>query len=1592
MRKSLFTFCLHTLLGIALSSGVRLRDAVAAPPTIVINEVHYHPGDDSRSGEFVELRNHGSEDVDIGSWLLFGAVEYVFPPSTVVEAGGYLVVASSPAVIQSRHGLDESSVVGPWNGTLSNTAETVKLITAGAYLASFVQYADSSPWPQTPDGLGPSLERRSHLHEECDAWTWAASIVVGGTPGAANSVHAVETVAPPPATDNVDYVLEGEEWRFFRGSESPPATWNAPSFDDSAWETGSAGIGYGDDDDSTVLDDMPGGYLTVYVRTTFEVEDADTVSRLRLRIDYDDGFVAYVNGEEIARSNVDGSAFDDPAPVSHEAGTPEEFFWSPAAELLVDGTNVIAIQGHNSSLESSDFSLSPQLSASVGAGAGPPPAPGTLDPAPRDLVINELATGGDGSGWVELYNSTAATVDAAGRHLRVFPASDGDFVLPPGSDVPAGGFISFTESQLGFELDAIHACVLTTTDGRFIDALNPRTTSADHSTGRYPDGDDNRVVMTDRSRDSANIYDVEQPIVINEVLYHPRDENTGGEWIELFNRTTSDVDISGWAFTRGVSITFAAGTVVPAGGYLVVTRSPTAFEDQYGAIENVGPFTGGLDNAAETLVLRDAMRNVMDRVRYADEGSYPESADGLGPSIELLNPELENRRGPAWRAGEDDGSPGTQNSRHEADPLPVVGGVRHTPAVPTPSQSVHVLASVTDERALTRVRLFWEVDGEGASGSVTMLDDGSGPGGGEGGPGDDGIAANGVYGATIPAQGDGDIIAFWIEAEGHEDAPVLAPAGAPQTSFLYRVQNTPAEDLRPRYRVVMRSADLARLRSRGNGRDDLLDVTLIADGEVLYNRGIRYRGSSARSCDPLSYRIQLDHDVSLHGIKRLNLNGCSSWRQYMGLDFLRRVGMEAPACWFRRLSLNGVDETDWHLRVEAIHTGFLERNFPGDADGNLYRGEGRANLDYRGEEFDPYRGSYNKVTNETQDDYSDVVDLSFRFDDATTSAEDFPTAIEERVDVRQWAFYFAAFAMLGSTENSIVLNNGDDYFLYHRFSDDRWILLPWDLDSCFDEVDQVLFRPTVPQIERFLQHRLYAPEYLCFLGYFLDEAWRVETVNSRIDHLVPLFSAGRIEILRDFALQRRSYVESRLNQTLEISSTSNGIVCDGTLFPSATRVTITGRAPGCETVEVMVNNTAARFDYRAGTWSAGIDVSNIEMIRIVTRNRNGLELGRLELAVDDVVGAPVQDVHVQLPAENSVATTGVGFVEITDPDEDGNVWEVTEGVGSSLNPDGRVLEAPNDGLVRQVGQSHAIYLFRFTTPGSYRGYFRGRGFSRASNTFFRPSEFNRDPDVQTNITQNGSWQWFAGGQYDVTQADVDDERTLELRIGVRELNAQIDAIVLSREPDLRPAQLADLVRSSSAGATGVPRARIDVTPGTTVSLTGDSIDVTLDGAESHDGRCGEDGIAYLWERVSGPDGDSILDPIDQSAVRVRITEGGEFTYRLTVANAVTGNESSAEVTVDVVPTMETPFLRCDANGDGRIGVSDSVFTLLSLFRGNVSADCEAALDCDSDGTTTLGDAIFNLNYVYLGGSRPAAPFPACDTASFTGCRQATCGP
>jgi len=129
------------------------------------------------------------------------------------------------------------------------------------------------------------------------------------------------------------------------------------------WRAGRAGFGYGDADDGTELPEMKGAHPRVYIANYFHLASTAVDGPLQLVIRYDDAFVAWINGEEVARSsNITGHHAHADIKDDHEAGDDGEVFVIERPErFLVKGKNLITIEGHNVKKNSSDFTLDPML-------------------------------------------------------------------------------------------------------------------------------------------------------------------------------------------------------------------------------------------------------------------------------------------------------------------------------------------------------------------------------------------------------------------------------------------------------------------------------------------------------------------------------------------------------------------------------------------------------------------------------------------------------------------------------------------------------------------------------------------------------------------------------------------------------------------------------------------------------------------------------------------------------------------------------------------------------------------------------------------------------------------------------------------------------------------------------------------------------------------------------------------------------------------------------------------------------------------------------------------------------------------------------
>ena len=158
---------------------------------------------------------------------------------------------------------------------------------------------------------------------------------------------------------------------------------------------------------------------------------------------------------------------------------------------------------------------------------------------------------------------------------------------------------------------------------------------------------------------------VEPVIVINEINYHSGDEEDPGDWVELYNRKNDIIDLSGWTFKDENDdhvFTFSEGQEIGPRGYLVISEDIAGFRMIFPDVINVvGDLGFGLSNGGEEIRLFDPDSRLIDAVLYDDEPPWPVEPDGMGPTLELIGPSLNNDLPENWKASFAIGTPGRQN-------------------------------------------------------------------------------------------------------------------------------------------------------------------------------------------------------------------------------------------------------------------------------------------------------------------------------------------------------------------------------------------------------------------------------------------------------------------------------------------------------------------------------------------------------------------------------------------------------------------------------------------------------------------------------------------------------------------------------------------------------------------------------------------------------------------------------------------------------------------------------------------------------------------------------------------------------------------
>jgi hypothetical protein len=265
----------------------------------------------------------------------------------------------------------------------------------------------------------------------------ATALESGGGAAMAMGAESACDTRSVNVNNTINVRVEGDTWRYFKGTVhpspgaggAPTNAWTQVGFNDTSWLSGPSGIGYGDNDDNTVLSDMQNNYVSVYLRFQFSGSTIPVwqFNSLRIMLDYDDGIRVYINGVLTANESLPA---DDPLlhtalASAHESsnngaqiGQLKFFEFDLLAGLAETpftlsptGNNVIAVECHNDAITSSDLTCIPEI---IGFKRGPflaigGPTQTTVAFNTRDNRFGRVNFGTDSGALTQQVTETTAT-------------------------------------------------------------------------------------------------------------------------------------------------------------------------------------------------------------------------------------------------------------------------------------------------------------------------------------------------------------------------------------------------------------------------------------------------------------------------------------------------------------------------------------------------------------------------------------------------------------------------------------------------------------------------------------------------------------------------------------------------------------------------------------------------------------------------------------------------------------------------------------------------------------------------------------------------------------------------------------------------------------------------------------------------------------------------------------------------------------------------------------------------------------------------------------------------------------------------------
>ena len=521
---------------------------------------------------------------------------------------------------------------------------------------------------------------------------------------------------------------------------------------------------------------------------------------------------------------------------------------------------------------------------------------------------------------------------------------------------------------------------------------------------------------------ASNVFAASNDIVINELMYNPASGIDDEEYLELYNRSSTDIDISGWCFTTGIAACFPSSTIVPAGGYFLLSRNNTVTTATYGVGADA-IYTGKLDNGGEQLILKDAALNTIIDFSYDDASPWPASPDGSGPSLELKDPLLSPIASSFGGSLASGGTPKAVNSSTNSN-LPEIINVSKLQTTQSTSSTPLVTTQVSNTASVSLVyKVMFEDDV-----TVAMFDDGTHG---------DGTAGDGLYGANIPAQEAGKLVRYKVQATNISGS-VYSPSSDDSINYYSYVVDDGKTSTAPIFRWYIDEADFLEMNTNHTSDDMQFPAVIMLGDKIFDNSKVRVKGASSASYPKKKYKFELPAGYSItdpffsYSVDEFELE----------MNFLHYFDIFEQVAWKTYDHFGFASPQDFTTEVLLNHDGMNSGFYGMYTISEDFDKSWREVNDFQSGAF--YKGAYNKKTR-LDEDNSDINNYIANLE--TLQGEELKNYLLDNLDIANIINYNAVSAVI--RQEDWGLTNSNSYNYRDTEGTGRWEYMPYDIDSSY---------------------------------------------------------------------------------------------------------------------------------------------------------------------------------------------------------------------------------------------------------------------------------------------------------------------------------------------------------------------------------------------------------------------------------------------------------------------------------------------------------------------------------------------------------------